>query len=708
MFFEMQVCRRLISLIIFLPFVLVTQMSLAQEPGQNEPVTLPDGWMYRKGDSPLDSTGKFAWFDESITQPAWITSAAQNTPSEVLDNFIWIKYTLPEIIWDQPALLLQQVITKIEVYIDGERIYANGELEYEYSNKFDELLFHIVPLGIDYGGKTMYVRLFSSNAARIGLTEVPVIGNQSDIYALVIKNNIESYILGFIFIFFGLFSMVIYLRRKETKPYFILTFGVFTFSAGLSNAILNPINQLILNYIGIIYFVGHVSFTVFPVGMWAFYEQIAGSGYKKMIRRFWQFNIIVLSVFLFLDITNLYTYHESQGIFLIFLGAEIAAASAQFLFGHMITHKTDIAVKLFHVGFAVLALFGSINILTAFGVIPLSHELFPWGLLIFVIILAFVIELKFTENHRNLEKYSGELEIKSKELEKSYETLEGYSKTLEEKVEDRTKDLKEKNIDLENTMRDLHNAQQKIAMQEKMASLGNLVAGVAHEINNPIGAVNSAADVSERAVDKLEKAINAVGLNLPADALESTKKAMKIIRDNVRLTAQAGERIAKIVKNLKNFARLDEADIQKTDIHEGIESTIALLQHQFKNRIKVETKFGELPEIICYPNELNQAFMNILVNAAQAIEGEGTIKVTTTENDDTVTITIADTGIGIPEEHLKKIFDPGFTLKGVGVGTGLGLSITYNIIKKHEGDIEVKSEVGKGTEFIITLPVKKK
>ena len=218
MFFEMQVCRRLISLIIFLPFVLVTQMSLAQEPGQNAPVTLRDGWMYRKGDSPLDSTGKFAWFDESITQPAWITSAAQNTPSEVLDNFIWIKYTLPEIIWDQPALLLQQVITKIEVYIDGERIYANGELEYEYSNKFDELLFHIVPLGIDYGGKTMYVRLFSSNAARIGLTEVPVIGNQSDIYALVIKNNIESYILGFIFIFFGLFSMVIYLRRKETKP----------------------------------------------------------------------------------------------------------------------------------------------------------------------------------------------------------------------------------------------------------------------------------------------------------------------------------------------------------------------------------------------------------------------------------------------------------------------------------------------------------
>lgn len=180
------------------------------------------------------------------------------------------------------------------------------------------------------------------------------------------------------------------------------------------------------------------------------------------------------------------------------LGVEVAAASAQFLFGHMITRSSDISIKLFYVGIMVLAIFATINIFMALQIIPQWHELFPWGLLIFVIILVFVIEFKFTENHRKFEKYSAELEIKSRELEK-------YSKTLEKKVDARTSDLRKKNKMLEETMRQLKDAQQKIVMQEKMASLGNLVAGVAHEINHPIGAVSSAADVSRRAIDKLKK-----------------------------------------------------------------------------------------------------------------------------------------------------------------------------------------------------------
>jgi signal transduction histidine kinase len=161
----------------------------------------------------------------------------------------------------------------------------------------------------------------------------------------------------------------------------------------------------------------------------------------------------------------------------------------------------------------------------------------------------------------------------------------------------------------------------------------------------------------------------------------------------------------KIVRSLKNFARLDEAERKKVDIHEGIESTLTLLQHQLKSRITIVKRFGDLPEIECFPNQLNQVFMNILVNAAQAITNRGTITVTTSKQEGAVKISISDTGVGIPPEHLSRIFDPGFTTKGVGVGTGLGLSICYKIVQDHHGTIEAESS-NTGTTFTITLPMK--
>jgi signal transduction histidine kinase len=159
-----------------------------------------------------------------------------------------------------------------------------------------------------------------------------------------------------------------------------------------------------------------------------------------------------------------------------------------------------------------------------------------------------------------------------------------------------------------------------------------------------------------------------------------------------------------IVRSLKNFARLDEAERKKVNIHEGIESTLSLLRHQLKNRIRIVKCFGDIPEIECYPNELNQVFMNILVNAAQAIKHRGEITVKTWREGDRVKITISDTGVGIPPENLSKVFDPGFTTKGVGLGTGLGLSICYKIIQDHRGTIEGESSK-QGTTFTICIPL---
>jgi len=181
---------------------------------------------------------------------------------------------------------------------------------------------------------------------------------------------------------------------------------------------------------------------------------------------------------------------------------------------------------------------------------------------------------------------------------------------------------------------------------------------------------------------------------------------LKILEANNQVTTTTGDRIAKLVSSLKNFARLDEAEFPKTDIHEGIDSTLTLVHHELKNKVSVVKEYGEIPPVFCYSNQLNQVFMNLLVNAAQAIEDKGTIKIETCADDANVYIKISDTGKGIPPENLHRIFDPGFTTKSSGVGTGLGLSISYNIIQKHNGDIIIESEVGKGTQVVIILPIK--
>jgi len=237
----------------------------------------------------------------------------------------------------------------------------------------------------------------------------------------------------------------------------------------------------------------------------------------------------------------------------------------------------------------------------------------------------------------------------------------------------------------------------QLIQSEKMAALGLLVAGVAHEINTPMGAIHSNNDIMTRAVGKVRKLLE------PAPDKE-VRRLLDILGEVCRNNEIATERIMKIVGSLKNFARLDEAERKKVNIHEGIESTLSLLRHQLKNRIRIVKCFGDIPEIECYPNELNQVFMNILVNAAQAIKHRGEITVKTWREGDRVKITISDTGVGIPPENLSKVFDPGFTTKGVGLGTGLGLSICYKIIQDHRGTIEGESSK-QGTTFTICIPL---
>jgi PAS domain S-box-containing protein len=259
--------------------------------------------------------------------------------------------------------------------------------------------------------------------------------------------------------------------------------------------------------------------------------------------------------------------------------------------------------------------------------------------------------------------------------------------------------------ELEQANRDLRDAQIQLVQSEKMAALGSLVAGVAHEINTPLGSIHANTDVARRALNVVKDSLPEANVSVSSSKSGRFLRALMILEEANKTSTTASERIISFVRSLRNFARLDEAELKTVDIHEGLESTLTLVYHEYKSRIKIVRDYGQLPPITCFPNQMNQVFMNLIVNAIHAIPKEGTITITTRSQDQHFTVTISDTGVGIPPENLGRIFDPGFTTKGAGVGTGLGLSIVYKIIQVHGGRIDVESEVGRGTSFVITCPV---
>ena len=247
--------------------------------------------------------------------------------------------------------------------------------------------------------------------------------------------------------------------------------------------------------------------------------------------------------------------------------------------------------------------------------------------------------------------------------------------------------------------RDYRAVQAQLVQAEKMASLVQLVAGVAHELNTPIGTLKSNHDLFIRAIKRLRAELETKAMS------EEAERVFRTLDELNRVNQDACSRVTTIVESLRRFARLDEAELQRADLHECIETTLTLMGHLLRDRIQVVREFGEIPEITCYPDRLNQAIMNVLTNAAQAIEDRGEIRIRTYREDDSVVIQIADTGVGIPPERLGRIFDPKLRTKGVKVGMGLGLCISYQIIQEHNGTIDVESRVGEGTTVAIALPV---
>jgi two-component system NtrC family sensor kinase len=381
------------------------------------------------------------------------------------------------------------------------------------------------------------------------------------------------------------------------------------------------------------------------------------------------------------------------------------------------------SARYFIFAWSILLLSAVVFILKDYGVLPynlFTNSSVQIGASIELALLSFALADKINQFKRenelaNLERL--ELERKNSQM------VRNQNKMLEKKVAERTHELNEKNDELVEAYESLKSAQTKLVSSEKMVSLGQLTAGIAHEINNPINFVSANIGPLRRDVGDLIELFESTEEILKSGNSEDAEQIINEMKEDVeydyikneieellRGMSDGTSRTVEIVRGLKTFSRVDENDEKIVDLHEGIDSTLVLLNNSLKDSVVVEKEYGDLPKVECFPGKINQVFMNIINNAGQALkksdnEERGIIKIKSWRDEKNVFISIKDNGPGIPDEIVDKIFDPFFTTKAVGEGTGLGLSIVYTIIQSHSGKIDVISEPGKGAEFIISLPI---
>ncbi len=320
-------------------------------------------------------------------------------------------------------------------------------------------------------------------------------------------------------------------------------------------------------------------------------------------------------------------------------------------------------------------------------------------LAVITVLLAFIALFSIINGYRNKAKKNKLLVSQKTEIEKMNKKLVTTNKSLFQ------------------TIGQLKETQSQLVSSEKMASLGVLTAGIAHEINNPVNFIYTGVNSLKKDYEELDQLFTIIDQlteksnnDALINQLISTKKEIDfeeiidIIPQTITDIQIGAERAADIIRGLRNFSRIDKDSKQLSDIHEGIDTALLLLRNKFKNHIKIDKHYSQLPKVECFPGKLNQAFLNIFSNAIDAIEKDGIITISTSSNDNQIQINIEDNGKGISEENINKIFDPFFTTKSVGKGVGLGLSITFGIIQEHHGKIEVKSTENVGTIFTISLP----
>lgn len=517
-----------------------------------------------------------------------------------------------------------------------------------------------------------------------------------------------------------IYNLFIYLSVKDPSYIYYVIYSLFI---GLTQITLSGYTYRFilsdhpdLNHLGIVIFPGLAGIT----GNLFMMNFLQTKENTPRLHRFIYISILLYSVAILLRLLG-YDRESFRAIDF----AAVATVLITFTVTISLSLKGYRPAKLFLLAFTMFFTGLLLFVLRNLGVVPyndFSNYTKEGGISLAVVLLAFALADKFNSFRKEKERSQEETLQALKENER---IIREQNVMLETKVNERTIELIDANDELSQALIDLKEAESQLVEAEKMASLGQLTAGIAHEINNPINFVTSNITPLNRDIDILIDFIQEMeNISLSHLSVEQKQKLideqkeeldydyLKIeISQLLKGIQEGASRTSEIVRGLRVFSRLDEDDLKKADINDGLDSTLIVINNLLSNKIKLERVYSNVPLIDCYPGKLNQVFLNIISNAIFAInkkfnnEEGGILTISTTNNEKSVFVKIKDNGIGMDELTRKKIFEPFFTTKDVGEGTGLGMSIAYNTIRRHQGEIQINSTPGEGSEFILELPI---
>lgn len=561
-----------------------------------------------------------------------------------------------------------------------------------------------------------FIRVKSSEQMMLPL----VLGPPKEMAEKMLTNDLVWGIFIGLILVMVVYNLFIYISVKDSSYLYYVAYSLFV---GLTQITLSGFTYRFIlfdhpswNHLGIILFPGLAGITgnLFMMNFLQTRENIPK--FHKVIYA----PLLIYSIAIILRILG---YDQAS-----YRAIDIAAITTVFI---TFTVTISLSIKGYRPAILFLTAFSMfftgllLFVLRNLGIVPyndFSNYTKEFGIALDVVLLAFALADKINTFKREKERSQEET---LKALKENERIIREQNVILEQKVNERTLELSEANTELNQTLIDLKEAEGQLVEAEKMASLGQLTAGIAHEINNPINFVTSNVTPLNRDIDILISFISEmekIGLSdLPAEEkkkqIEEQKEELDYdylkmeIAQLLKGIHEGASRTSEIVKGLRVFSRLDEDDLKKANINDGLDSTLIIVNNLLSNKIKLEKSYSAIPLIDCYPGKLNQVFLNIISNAIYAINKKfgdhqgGILTISTSSNEKSIFVKIEDNGIGMDEVTKKKIFEPFFTTKDVGEGTGLGMSIAYNTIKRHQGEIQINSTPGLGTEFILELPI---
>ena len=444
--------------------------------GQNNVLTqdLTEGWQYRWGDSPLDEMGRPIWASESFSSEGWQAFSFSDPPDDrQSQEFMWMRVRLPAEEWVNPVLYIETLLVAGEVYLDGKKIDELGTLKPSSENKYRTISWHLVPLPSDFSEKVLMLRIYSNYQSVIGLSEPPRLGYQADVIRSILMENMDEILLGVLFLIIGPASLLLYVRRRDLVFSAYLSFGAFTTCIGVFMTTLGSGPGLFPFVPVWVYYLNRMAFFLFPVGMFAFLEEVLSPGPWRIMRRIWQFHIAFALVGFVLDLLEIIVLP----ILTFFLFAILAVDILVTMWvGIRAAQEGNDEARIVSVGIGILLLSGLYDIAAdGYGLIPNWHNMFQWGVFAFVVSLGYTIERRFVEAHRQLKETNEELSEEIVERKQAQEALEKAHAEVES-LKDR---LQTENVYLQEELKLEHNFEEIVTHSDALKSVLRQVEQVA-------------------------------------------------------------------------------------------------------------------------------------------------------------------------------------------------------------------------------------